>query len=163
MSVAKDVRKSVSDVKPLYALAGAGDLVVERLRTFPNRVAALRPEVTVDRKELQAKVGQVPGRVVELPVRAQSKAVELGSAAGEAYGELVVRGRKVVRAVSRQKATQELKADAATTVRRTKTAKNTAKGSVTATRTATKKAAQSAAKTAQDAVKAVEAGAGKVG
>jgi hypothetical protein len=163
MSLVKDVRKSVTDSKPLYALAGAGDLVVERLRTLPTRVAALRPDVMVDRKEIQAKVGQVPGRVVELPILAQSKAVELGSAAGEAYDELVVRGRKVVRAVSRQKATQELKADAATTVRRTKAAKNTAKSSATATRTATKKAAQSAAKTAQDAVKAVEDGAGKVG
>jgi hypothetical protein len=163
MTLVKDVRKTVTDAKPLYALAGAGDLVVERLRTLPTRLAALRPEVTVDRKEMQAKVGELPGRVVELPVIAQAKVVELGGAAGETYDDLVVRGRKIVRAVSRQKATQDLKADAATTIRRTKAAKNTAKTSATATRTATRKAAQSAAKTAESAAKAVEDGAGKVG
>jgi hypothetical protein len=163
MSMVKDVRKSVTDAKPLYALAGAGDLVVERLRALPTRVATLRSEVMIDRQELQAKVTQVPARVVELPVAAQSKAVELGAAAGEAYDQLVVRGRKVVRAVSRQKATQELKADAATTVRRTKAAKQTAKTSATATRAAGKKAADSAAKTAKDTVKVVEDGAAKIG
>jgi len=156
MIVTTDVKKTVTDAKPFYALAGAGDLVVEQLRQLPMRLTAMRPAVTVDRKELQTKI-------VELPVKAQSRVVELGVAADEAYGELVVRGRKVVRAVSRQKATQDLKAEAATTVRRTKAATTQAKKSAASTRTATRKAANSAVKTAGTAAKAVEDGAGKVG
>jgi len=134
--------KSV-DAKPLYALAGASDLVVEQLRSLPARIADLRPS---------AVATDLTSRVAVLPFKATAT-----------YSQLAGRGRKVVRSVSRQQATQELKAEVSTTARRTKTATKTARTSATATRTSTKKAATSAARTAGAATKAVKDGAGKVG
>jgi hypothetical protein len=140
------------DPKPLYALAGASDLVVEQLRALPARIADLRPAVSLDAGDLRAVATDLTSRVAVLPFKATAT-----------YAELAGRGRKVVRSVSRQQATQELKAEVSTTARRTKTATKTARTSATATRASTKKAATSAARTAGAATKAVKDGAAKVG
>ena len=38
MTVSEEIRKTLSDPKPLYALAGAGDLAAEKLRDAPERL-----------------------------------------------------------------------------------------------------------------------------
>ena len=38
MNVTEEIRKSLSDPKPLYALAGAGDLAAEKLKDAPERL-----------------------------------------------------------------------------------------------------------------------------
>jgi hypothetical protein len=38
MNVTDDIRKTLSDPKPLYALAGAGDLAAEKLKDAPDRL-----------------------------------------------------------------------------------------------------------------------------
>jgi len=72
MSVTEEIRKTLSDPKPLYALAGAGDLAAEKLRDAPtlltevaetvttlaNRIAAEAPERIA---KVQAKLAEVPG------------------------------------------------------------------------------------------------------
>ena len=151
MNIPAQLSRSV-DRKPFYAIAGAGDLVVEQLRALPTRLAELRPALTVDRDELRAAATGLTSRVAVLPVIAT-----------ETYDGLAGRGRRVVRAVSRQQATQELKSEAAATARRTKAATKSARTSATATRASTAKAAKSAGRTAGAAAKAVEKGAEKIG
>src|SRR6266566_884976 len=72
MSMSDEIRKTLSDPKPFYALAGAGDLAAEKLRDAPtlltevaetvttlaNRIAAEAPERIA---KVQAKLAEVPG------------------------------------------------------------------------------------------------------
>jgi heparin binding hemagglutinin HbhA len=72
MNVTDELIKTLSDPKPLYALAGAGDLAAEKLRDAPalltevagtvttlaNRIAAEAPERIA---KVQAKLAEVPG------------------------------------------------------------------------------------------------------
>ncbi len=117
----EELRKTLSDPTPLFALAGAGDLAYEKLREVPGRVEAM----TADRKgtqekaaarlqEAQAKLveaqAKVTGSVTALPTdlkslqeKAQSfalqqvgRAVELAVKAKEVYDELAERGKVVV-------------------------------------------------------------------
>ncbi|MFJ3790567.1 hypothetical protein [Kitasatospora sp. NPDC090091] len=121
MPMADDIKKTLSDPTPLYALAGAGDLAYEKLREVPGKVEAL----AADRKgtqekaaarlqeaqtllvEAQAKVADsvttLPADLKELQEKAQSfalqqvgRAVDLAVKAKEAYDELAERGRGVV-------------------------------------------------------------------
>ncbi|GAB2732419.1 hypothetical protein [Kitasatospora kifunensis] len=119
--IRNEIRKTLSDPTPLYALAGAGDLAYEKLREVPGRVEALAgdrraaQEAAAARlQEAQAKLQQtqakVVGSVTTLPTdfralqdRAQSFAFQqVGRAAGfvvkakEVYDELAERGKEVV-------------------------------------------------------------------
>ncbi|MFJ7274873.1 hypothetical protein [Kitasatospora sp. NPDC098663] len=121
MPITDEIKKTLSDPTPLYAIAGAGDLAYEKLREVPGRVEAL----TADRKgaqekatarfqEAQTKLAEAQAKVTEtvttLPVdlrtlqeRAQGfalqqvgRAVELAVKAKETYDELAERGKVVV-------------------------------------------------------------------
>ena len=74
MTVTDEIRKTLSDPKPLYALAGVGDLAAEKLKDAPalltevagnvtvlaNRIAAEAPERIA---KVQAKLSEVPGSI----------------------------------------------------------------------------------------------------
>ena len=74
MTVTEEIRKTLTDPKPLYALAGAGDLAAEKLKDAPalltevagtvttlaNKLAAEAPERIA---KVQAKLSEVPGAV----------------------------------------------------------------------------------------------------
>ncbi|WP_030267738.1 hypothetical protein [Streptomyces sp. NRRL B-24484] len=124
MPITDDIKKTLSDPTPLYALAGAGDLAYEKLREVPGKVEAL----AADRKAAQEKAaarlqeaqsalveaqGKVTEAVTALPAelkdlkelqeKAQTfalqqvgRAVELAVKAKEAYDELAERGKAVV-------------------------------------------------------------------
>ncbi|BFV58526.1 hypothetical protein KCMC57_up36300 [Kitasatospora sp. CMC57] len=121
MPITDEIKKTLSDPTPLYAIAGAGDLAYEKLREVPAKVEAL----AADRKgaqekatarlqeaqtrlaEAQAKVTEtvstLPGDLKGLQEKAQSfalqqvgLALELAVKAKEAYEELAVRGKSVV-------------------------------------------------------------------
>jgi hypothetical protein len=121
MPITDEIKKTLSDPTPLYAIAGAGDLAYEKLREVPAKVEAL----AADRKgtqeraaarlqeaqtrlvEAQAKVTEtvstLPGDLKGLQEKAQSfalhqvgVALELAVKAKEAYEELAVRGKAVV-------------------------------------------------------------------
>ena len=176
---------TITRSKPFYVAAGATDLAVKTLRQAPSRI----PSVKVERRDLEKAVANVSLQAATLPARAQATAVgiadEVSGRADAVYGDLLVRGRKVVGRIRRQKATQDLKKDATTTVRRSKATATTAKKSAaatgstakkaskrtsttakkraTTTRTAAKGATTSARKTTTSAAKATTAGAAKVG
>ncbi|MER8185685.1 hypothetical protein [Kitasatospora sp. NPDC094015] len=121
MPITDDIKKTLSDPTPLYALAGAGDLAYEKLREVPGKVE----ELTADRKAAQEKaaarfqeaqaalagaqakvtetVSTLPTDLKGLQEKAQTfalqqvgRAAELAVKAMEAYEELAVRGKAVV-------------------------------------------------------------------
>jgi heparin binding hemagglutinin HbhA len=172
---------TITKSKPFYAVAGAGDIAVRKLREVPGRLSVLR----VEPKDITSTITMIREEIPTVPARAQTVAVviveEAVGLADAVYVDLVTRGRSVTNRIRRQKATQDLQASANTTVRRTKAATTTAKKSAAETRTATrgaattarkraagttkaaKSAATSATKTAAAATKAVADGAEKVG
>jgi len=121
MPITDDLRKTFSDPTPLYALAGAGDLAVEKLREVPEKAAAIAgdrkaaqekatarlQEAGARLTEAQAKVaesvGTLPTDLKALQERAQSLALqsvgyaaEFAVKAREVYDELAERGKIVV-------------------------------------------------------------------
>ncbi|GAB7182329.1 hypothetical protein ATKI12_2160 [Kitasatospora sp. Ki12] len=121
MPITDEIKKTLSDPTPLYALAGAGDLAYEKLREVPGKVEALaadrkgaQEKATARLQEAQsllvaapAKVGEavtaLPTDLKSLQERAQGfalqqvgRAVELAVKAKETYDELAERGKVVV-------------------------------------------------------------------
>ena len=152
---------TITRSKPFYVVAGAGDLAVKTVRQVPARISAAR----IERKDVQKAVSTLQAETVALPAKAQTAAVgavvDVADRADAVYTELLTRGRKVVGRIRRQQATQDLKRDAATTVRRTKAASTTAKKGAAdtataakATRTTARKAAASGTRSAQTANRA---------
>ena len=150
---------TITKSKPFYAVAGAGDLAVKTLREVPNRLSTLK----VGPKDIASTFTVIQAETKTIPYRAQNVAVVLvGEAVGLAdavYGDLISRGRSVSNRIRRQKSTKDLKAQAGTTVRRTKTAKTTAKKSAGATRTAARGAATTAKKRTASTTKATRSSA----
>ncbi|MGW3043114.1 hypothetical protein ACWC9T_24385 [Kitasatospora sp. NPDC001159] len=121
MPITDDIKKTLTDPTPLYALAGAGDLAYEKLREVPGRVEALaadrkgaQDKATAKLYEAQELLVGAPAKVTEavtalpadlraLQERAQgfalqqvARAVELAVKAKETYDELAERGKVVV-------------------------------------------------------------------
>ncbi|MFC5667986.1 hypothetical protein ACFP3U_34105 [Kitasatospora misakiensis] len=121
MPITDDIKKTLTDPTPLYALAGAGELAYEKLREVPGRVEALaadrkgtQEKATARLAEAQARLvdaqAKVAGTVNALPAdlkvlqeKAQTfalqqvgRAVELAVKAKEAYDGLAERGKVVV-------------------------------------------------------------------
>jgi hypothetical protein len=80
MSVTNEIRRTLSDPKPLYALAGAGDLAASKLRDAPtllteaaatvttlaNRIAAEAPEQIA---KVQARLAEAPEQFAKVQAR----------------------------------------------------------------------------------------------
>lgn len=121
MPITEDIKKTLTDPTPLYALAGAGDLAYEKLREVPGRVEALaadrkgaQEKATARLQEAQELLAGAPAKVTEavsalptdlrtLQERAQGfalqqvgRAVELAVKAKETYDELAERGKVAV-------------------------------------------------------------------
>jgi hypothetical protein len=79
--------------KPLYAVAGAGELAYRRLRTLPGQVEALRERITPRVRTLRA---ELPGRVEALRTEVPARVNTLVTEAREVYGGLVAHGEKVL-------------------------------------------------------------------
>ncbi|MFI6846014.1 hypothetical protein OG535_17555 [Kitasatospora sp. NBC_00085] len=121
MPITDEIKKTLSDPTPLYALAGAGDLAYEKLREVPGKVEALAADRKGAQEKATARLQEAQSRLVEaqtkvadsvttlptdlkiLQEKAQSfalqqvgRAVELAVKAKEAYDELAERGKGVV-------------------------------------------------------------------
>ena len=134
---------TITRSKPFYVAAGVTDAAVAKLRGVPAKLSTVK----VERRDIEKAVANLQIEVVSLPARAQATAVGIaGDVTGrvdDVYGDMLVRGRKVVGRIRRQKSTQDLKKQATTTVRRTKamktTARKTAAKKTTAKKTTAKK------------------------
>lgn len=165
------------NVTPLYALAGAGDLAVEKLRVLSEdlttRVVALKdqplPYQTVQTElnkrfeALTADAKTVPAQLRELPNTFQSRVNTVVEQAETTYDDLAGRGKDLVTRIRKQQATEDLAAQATTTVRKAKATRTTARKSADAAQSSAKATTTSARKTAKSAAKATEAAARKIG
>jgi hypothetical protein len=166
-------------VTPFYALAGAGDLAVERFRAVSDDVTArfakldqktLQVELTRAQSELSKRLDAIladaktaPAKLRELPATAQAGFTVVLGQAEETYEDLAGRGKDLVERIRSQKATEDLVTQAKTTVSKAKATRTTAKKTAdTATRNV-KATTTSARKTAKTASKAAGDAAGKVG
>lgn len=149
---------TITRSKPFYVVAGAGDLAVKTARELPAKLHPSRLVVIkLDRDDVTKAVSTLQTEAKALPAKAQTAAVTAAVGAVDradaAYEELLTRGRRVVGRIRRQKATQDLKRDAGTTVRRTKAAAKTARSGAAETATAAKGTATTAKKSAKKATR----------
>jgi len=131
MTLANDIRNTVTDVTPVYAAVGVTDLAVEKVRDAGVRAASIR--VDLDISALQGKavkrVEKVAEQAQQIPAQVKSQTVEVAGKARQTYSELAVRGEKLVKRLRNQKATKNLFAQAGNTV-------SLGKGAVTTVRNA---------------------------
>lgn len=175
MPITQDITRSIEntlDSKPVYAVAGAGDLAVEKLRELSGWLTSLsdriepndvQAQVGTLQKDAQTRFEAVRGAVRDIPDQAQSVLALLVATANDVYGDLAARGENVVSRIRRQQSTTELREQAQSTVRRAKATKTTATKGVTATKRAAKGTVTAATKTAEAAGKAAADAADKIG
>lgn len=164
------------DPTPLYALVGASDLAVEKLRIASNELQLFVADV--DPKTVPGKVQAATSARVEavtadmkarnadakdFPTMAQNMLFEILSQAVATYGELAERGKELVIRVRNQPEAEELREQTKATVSKVKATATTSKKSAAATKKSAKSAATSARKTGDAAKKATKSTAEKIG
>lgn len=166
-------------VTPFYAIAGAGDLAVEKVRAVGVDVTArfakldqktLQAELTKAQSELTKRFEAIvadartaPAKLRELPKTAQAGLTVVLGQAEETYEDLAGRGKDLVERIRHQQATEDLEAAAKTTVSKAKATRTTVKKTAQTASRNVKATATSARKTAKAAAKAAESAADKVG
>jgi hypothetical protein len=99
MTLATEVKK-LTDSKPFYAVAGAGDFAVEKLRELPEQLQKLQSRRFDLAKELPVKAREyadkAEGIAREFPDKAREYADQLTQRANEVYEDFATRGRRVV-------------------------------------------------------------------
>jgi hypothetical protein len=105
MSIIDDVRKT--NQTTFYAAVGVLDLAVEEVRDAQVRAAKVRADLAP---------AELPSRVAALPGKTIDAVVTFANAAGDTYEDLALRGEKLVERIRNQKATQDLVAQAESTV-----------------------------------------------
>src|SRR5450631_1136447 len=131
MTLAKDIRKTVTDTTPVYAAVGATDLAVERLRDARTRAAAVRLDldISVIQDRAVKRFEKVTEQAQQVPAHLRNQTVEAADKARQTYSGLAVRGEKLVKRIRNQKSTKDLFAQAGSTV-------SLGKGAVTTVRKA---------------------------
>ena len=139
MTLVKDIRKTVTDTNPVFAAVGVTDLAVERLRDASARAVAVRHHLTPSALQDKAvkRIEKVTGQVQQIPADVRSQSVEAADKAQQTYADLAVRGHKLVTRLRDQKSTQDLLAQAGSTV-------SLGKGAVTTVRKAATETERSA-------------------
>jgi heparin binding hemagglutinin HbhA len=134
MTLVKDIRKTVTDTNPVFVAVGVTDLAVERLRD-----ARARGDLTPSALQDKAVKGieKVTEQVQQIPADVRSQSVEAADKAQQTYADLAVRGHKLVTRLRNQKSTQDLIAQAGSTV-------SLGKGAVTTVRKAATETERSA-------------------
>jgi chromosome segregation ATPase len=179
-----------TSITPLYVIAGAGDLAVEKFREVSGDVTSrfakldqkavqttLQSELTKRQAEfakrqaelakrfeaLAADAKTVPAKLRELPAVAQAGLTTVLGQAEETYDDLAARGQEIVGRIRNQKATDDVVAQAKTTVSKAKATRTTVRKTAESAERNVKATATSARKTAKSATKAASDAAAKVG
>ena len=128
MAVIDDLRKTI-DTTPLYALAGVTDLAVAKVREartdLTHRAEAARADLAPS--AVQARATAFAEQLKEMPALALNQGMVVSGKVAEGYDGLAVRGKDVVTRVRTQQSTQDLFAQAETTVSQAKGAVTTAR------------------------------------
>ncbi|MGZ4654623.1 hypothetical protein [Oryzihumus sp.] len=161
MALVADLRKTVTDTTPVYAVVGATDLAVEKVREARTRAAALRAELG------DFDVTAVQGKAVEtaqhVPALALNRTLEIAGKAQESYDTLAERGQKLVTRIRGQRATQDLLAQAGNTLALGKGAVTTIRNAATDTERAVKATLTTGRREATEAAETVKTSAKATG
>jgi heparin binding hemagglutinin HbhA len=138
-----DLKKTVSDATPVYAVVGVTDLAAERLRAARTQAAAAGKTITaVDPKAVQkdvtASAEKALKQVQDVPAVVLERGLELAGKAQQQYGAFAARGEELVKKIRTQKSTQDLVAQAEQTVALGKGAVTTVRKAVSDTQASAK-------------------------
>ncbi|HEU5000153.1 MAG TPA: hypothetical protein VFT68_14525 [Lapillicoccus sp.] len=132
MTFTTDLKKTVTDATPVYAVVGVTDLAAEKLRTARTQATAAGKTITtVNPKAVQKQVQDVPAVVLE-------RGLELAGKAQQQYDAFAARGEELVKRIRTQKSTQDLVAQAEQTVALGKGAVTTVRKAVSETQASAK-------------------------
>ena len=132
MTFTTDLKKTVTDATPVYAVVGVTDLAAEKLRAARTQASAAGKTITsVDTKAVQKQVQDAPAVVLE-------RGLELAGKAQQQYDAFAARGEELVKRIRTQKSTQDLVAQAEQTVALGKGAVTTVRKAVADTQASAK-------------------------
>ena len=132
MTFTTDLKKTVTDATPVYAVVGVTDLAAEKLRAARTQASAAGKTITtVDAKAVQKQVQDAPAVVLE-------RGLELAGKAQQQYDAFAARGEELVKRIRTQKSTQDLVAQAEQTVALGKGAVTTVRKAVADTQASAK-------------------------
>src|SRR5450756_680865 len=131
MTLVKDIRKTVTDTTPVYAVVGVTDLAVERLRDARSHATAVRLDLDISAMQHKAvkRFEKVTEQAQQIPAQFRNQTFEAAGRARETYSGLAIRGEKLVKRIRNQKSTKDLFAQAGSTM-------SLGKGAVTTVRKA---------------------------
>jgi heparin binding hemagglutinin HbhA len=132
-------------------------------KTLQVELTKAQSELTKRFDAIVADAKTAPAKLRELPATAQAGFTVVLGQAEETYEDLAGRGKDLVERIRSQKATEDLAAQAKTTVSKAKATRTTAKKTADSATRNVKATATSARKTAKTATKAAGDAAGKVG
>lgn len=156
-----DFAKTLTGTKPFYAVAGVGDLAVEKVKNL--RPTAEDSSVKDLPKQLTDKLTELPKDVRKLGDKLTDRVDTQVKAADERFERLAKRGEEIVKRVRTQKSTQDLVDQAKATIGKARNVRGTATEGAKKTTTAAKSTVTSARKTATRARTAAGVTATKVG
>lgn len=118
MTLVNDIRKTVTDTKPVFAAVGVTDLAVEKVREARARALAARADLNVSAMQDKAikRAEKLAEQAQHVPALTLNQTLEVAGKAQETYAELAVRGHKLVSRIRNQKSTKDLLAQAGSTV-----------------------------------------------
>ena len=131
--------------KPLFAFVGAADLALEQAKDVPAEVTSSVSAVSARLAEVPAQVRTIPTQVRTLRSDVEVRVEKVTERASDLYGQLSVRGERLITSIRRQPATEAAIADGKEAVRKAAAA------------------AVAAQKSASAGEKAVQDAAGKLG
>ena len=132
MAFTNDIKKTVTDATPVYAVVGVTDAAAEKLRAARTQASAATRTITaVNPKAVQKQVQDVPAVVLE-------RSLELAGKAQHQYDAFAARGEDLVKKIRTQKSTQDLVAQAEQTVALGKGAVTTVRKAVSETQASAK-------------------------
>lgn len=136
MTFTTDLRKTVTDATPVYAVVGVTDLAAEKLRAARAQASAAGKTLSsVDAKGVQQ---QVQKQVQDAPAVVLERGLELAGKAQQQYDAFAARGEELVKRIRTQKSTQDLVAQAEQTVALGKGAVTTVRKAVSDTQASAK-------------------------
>ena len=133
MALVADIRKTVTDTTPVFAVVGLTDIAVEKVRDARVKATAVRIDLdpATLQSKAQARVTEAAEQAQELPALALNRGLEIAGKAQETYETVAARGEKLVKRVRTQKSTKDLLAQAEATLSLGKGAVTTVRKSAT--------------------------------
>jgi hypothetical protein len=133
MALVADIRKTVTDTTPVFAVVGLTDIAVEKVRDARVKATAVRVDLAPAalQSKAQARVTEAAEQAQELPALALNRGLEIAGKAQETYETVAARGEKLVKRVRTQKSTKDLLAQAEATFSLGKGAVTTVRKSAT--------------------------------